>query len=334
MSVSRFDASPALALMLTAFVFSSCGDGASAEDPTLEPPLVSERRLTVEGDRMIDSVGREVLLRGFNVGNRAKMPPFLPFELSDGETVEAKADALFSKIEALGANVVRLTFSWEAFEPTEGTYDMEYLGRYRALLDAAGAHGLGAIVDFHQDVFASPFCGDGFPLWAIGDSIPYGEPHYDCGFPNWALPALDPNSDVSAAYDRLWENTDGLQDAMEAMWRTVAKELSNHSAVVGFEVINEPGAGSVSIDTFEREVLPSFIARMGAAIRAEAGDFPIFNGGRAGDAIGTTNELRQPELSSFVFAPHFYDPLISIGLFNFNADAVGMRVDNMLAPAT
>src|SRR5690606_769398 len=119
------------------------------------------------------------------------------------------------------------------YEPTRGSYDLDYLAQYEMLLDAAARHGLFVIVDFHQDVFASPYCGDGFPLWAIGEEVDYPEPHWDCGFPGWSLPALDPDSEVSAAFDRLWNNTDGLQDDMEAMWRSVAAALHEHPAVAG-----------------------------------------------------------------------------------------------------
>ncbi|NUP07855.1 MAG: cellulase family glycosylhydrolase [Polyangiaceae bacterium] len=303
------------------------------EDPTLEPLETTSRHVTVSGDRLLDEAGREVLLRGYCAGNRAKMPPFLPMELVDGQTVAEGADTFFSKLAALGANTVRLTFSWEAFEPTRGERDAAYLAQYSAMLDAADAHGIGVIVDFHQDVFASPFCGDGFPLWAIGEEIPHGEPHYDCGYPNWSLPGLDAESDVSAAYDRLWQNTDGLQDAMEEMWRAVARELAGHPAVVGFEVINEPGAGSIPRETFEAETLPAFIERMGSAIREEAGDVAVFNGGRFGDAVGNENELARPELPGFVFSPHYYNPVISLGLNSIDAPAIEEGLGHALAPA-
>lgn len=302
-----------VALLALSLVAGSCGEE-SDEDASLEPAALETRRLTVDGARLLDALGREVILRGYNVGGRAKMPPFLPFDVPDGSTLDATATAFFGDLAALGADVVRLTFSWEAFEPTEGTYDAAYLAQYRALIGHAHAQGLAVIVDFHQDVFASPFCGDGFPLWAIGDDIEHGEPHYDCGFPDWALPALDPTSTVSQAFDRLWENTDGLQDKMEAMWRELASELAGEPGVAAFEVINEPGAGSQGDEHFESVVLPAFYERMGAAIREEAGDYPILGGGRTGDAIGNPNALTEPDLPGYVFAPHFYDPFATFGI--------------------
>jgi endoglycosylceramidase len=287
-------------------------DVARARSAHWASPAPSSRRLTVEGPRLLDGLGREVMLRGVNVGNRAKMPPYLPFDLQPGESVAAAADDFFARVAGLGADAVRLTFAWEAYEPTRGEYDAAYLGRYRLLLDAAHAHGLAVIVDFHQDAFASPFCGDGFPLWALGP-IAHGAPHYDCGFPMWAIPALLPFTSVSAAFDRLWNDTDGLQAAMETAWRRVAAELGTHPAVAAFEVMNEPAPGSVPPDTFDSVVLPEFSARMGRAIQEAAGaTFPILWDGRINTAA-PSSALRPPALPGAVFAPHYYEPLATLG---------------------
>lgn len=329
-------------LVLRAFaaalvVVAACSDtpevAPSIADPTLVPASVATRRLHVSGERLLDTLNREVILRGFNAGGRAKMPPFLPFDHDETVADAAEADAYFARIAGLGANLVRLTFTWEGYEPERGSYSQEYLDQYTRILNAAYANGLSVIVDFHQDVFASPFCGDGFPLWAIGDEITHGAPHYDCGFPGWALPALDAHSDVSRAFDRLWSNTDGLQDDMEEMWRRVAAEYAAHPAVAGFEVINEPGAGSVPIETFESETLPQLYARMGDAIREVAGDVPVFGGGRTGDSLGTSNHLVAPQLAGFVYAPHFYDPVASLGARSIDETIIHSRVTTMLEPA-
>lgn len=287
-------------------------DVARASAVLKTPPTPSSRRLTVEGPRLLDGLGREVMLRGVNVGNRAKMPPYLPFELRPGESVAEAADDFFARVAALGADAVRLTFAWEAYEPTRGAYDAAYLARYRLLLDAAHAQGLAVIVDLHQDAFASPFCGDGLPLWALGP-IAHGEPHYDCGFPMWAIPALLPFTSVSAAFDRLWNDTDGLQGAMETVWRRVAAELGTHPAVAAFEVMNEPAPGSVPTDTFDGIVLPTFSARMGRAIQEAAGaTFPVLWDGRINTAA-PPSALRPPPLPGAVFAPHYYEPLATLG---------------------
>ncbi|MBK8173591.1 MAG: cellulase family glycosylhydrolase [Sandaracinaceae bacterium] len=334
----KISSKPLLCAQIAAMILlAACDDAAETEtatlDPSLAPAALGTRHLHVSNARLRDELDREVILRGFNAGGRAKMPPFLPFDEDASVDDAAEADAYFARIAALGANLVRLTFSWEGLEPERGTYSQPYLDQYAQMLDAAYANGLSVIVDFHQDVFASPFCGDGFPLWAIGDEIAHGPPRYDCGFPDWALPALDATSDVSRAFDRLWSNTDGLQDDMEAMWRRVAAEYADHPAVAGFEVINEPGAGSVPIEVFESETLPRLYERMGSAIHEVASGVPVFGGGRTGDSLGTSNHLAAPDLPGFVYAPHFYDPAASLGGRSLNAALLSTRIGTMLEPA-
>lgn len=315
-----------LSILLAVFAVGGC-DGElggttenESEDDVIEVPALVSHRLHVDGPRLLDELGRQVVLRGFNVGSRAKMPPFLPFDVPQGALVAEAADAFFEKLEALGANAVRVTFLWEAFESTRGNYDTEYLARYTELLDAANAHGLAVIVDLHQDVFASSFCGDGFPLWALG-SIPHDQPHYDCSFPGWSFPAFDPESSVSLAFHQLWNNVDGLADDMEAMWRAVASALSAHPAVAAFEILNEPAPGQYSVEIFDSEILPSFNQRMGTAIREEAGDIAVLWNERIG-AMDNREHLNPPDLEGAVYAPHYYEPLIAVGLDVVQEDAV------------
>jgi hypothetical protein len=69
-----------------------------------------------------------------------------------------------------------------------------------------------------------------------------------------------------ACFDRLWNNTDGLQDSMEEMWRRVAAQLGSHPAVAAFEVMNEPASSNRWNDEMDGTVLPAFYERMGRAI--------------------------------------------------------------------
>ena len=69
--------------------------------------------------------------------------------------------------------------------------DEAFLARYDALLDGAWARGMYTIVDFHQDVYAETFCGDGFPAWTIPDPKP--APHHDCPSGSTRRPARSPS---------------------------------------------------------------------------------------------------------------------------------------------
>lgn len=295
----------------------------------LDPPKLSSRRLTTRGDVLIDELGRAVILRGVNVGGRSKMPQFMPFDFTDPSEIPAKADRLMSAVRTLGGNAVRLTFSWEALESARGTFDAEYLRRYRLLLDAAQKADLHVIVDFHQDVFHAAFCGDGFPEWALG-SITHGAPHYDCVFPLWSLPYFDANSTVSQAFDRFWKNEDGLLDAFEAMWRHVAREVGKHPAVAAFEIINEPGPGSTPLAMQGGSVLPPFYDRIAAVIEAEAGaaaivcDEPV-------SATADVQYLARPNHPRFAYGPHYYDGATMLGIGPLDAARIRTAVTSVLA---
>ena len=298
-------------------------------DPPLDPPKLTTKRLTTRGDVLVDELGRAVILRGVNVGGRSKMPPFLPFDFTDLAEITAKADKLMGSVRALGGNAVRLTFSWEALESVRGTYDAEYLRRYRLLLDAAHKADLHVIVDFHQDVFHAAFCGDGFPEWALGPIV-HGAPHYDCLFPFWSLPYFDAASTVSQAFDRFWTNQDGLFDAFEAMWKHLARQTGNHPAVAAFEIINEPGAGSTPLDTMGKSILPPLYDRIAGFIEAEAGPAAIV----CDEPVSSTADIQylaRPSHARFVYGPHYYDGATMLGIGPLDANRIRTAVAAVLA---
>lgn len=266
-------------------------------------------RLTVDPTtgRLRDALGRDVVLRGINVGGRSKWAPFLPFEVAPGaslDEVRAQADAFFAPLPGWGLDTVRLTLSWEALEPVQGALDSTYLDRYEALVDAAWGHGLRVIVDFHQDVFASPFCGDGFPVWTIPVADP-GPPHHDC--PKWFDGYLK-GDDVKASFDALWDPASGIEDALAGMWGVVAARFADHPGVVGFEIVNEPGWGTAAdIDGWKADVLTPFHSRLAARIHEEAPGALVLYDSTGVDAVVTDQRRVRPSGEGLVFAPHLYD---------------------------
>jgi endoglycosylceramidase len=279
-------------------------------EEVIEAPKLTSRRLVTKGRVLVDEIGRTVILRGVNVGGRSKMPPFVPFELGAATDVAEKAEPFMAAVRQLGANGIRLTLSWEALEPTKGSFDSVYMNRYRALLDAADRAGMAVIIDFHQDVFQAAFCGDGFPEWALGD-IAHGPPHYDCSNLAWSAPYFDAKSDVNRAFDGVWNNRDGLLDAFVGMWAKVAREFGRHPAVAAFEVINEPGPGSQGAEVAGSTILPPIYDRVALAIEAEAGPAAVLGD----EPIATSNEHRlgRPNHAQFTYSPHFYDVATILG---------------------
>ena len=280
----------------------------SCETP-IAPVLSTSARLTVDArGRMIDEHGRDVQLRGVNTGGRSKWAPFVPFPI-DAEAelpaVEAAAGMFFDRLTGWGINAVRMPFSWEALEPSPGSYDPRYLDRYAALIEAAWQRGLRVVVDFHQDIYASPFCGDGFPPWTLpGDA---GPPRHDC--PDWGSKYVF-DDEVRAAFDRFWADEGQIQAKFTAMWAQMIDRVGDHPGVLGLEILNEPGWGTAAnITTWKQSVLTPFHAQAIADMRARAGEaLLLFYDNPGVEAIGLQEvEHPHPAGSGLVYAPHLYD---------------------------
>lgn len=78
--------------------------------------------LEADGTELRDAHGRIVTLRGINAGGRSKFAPYFPFEWEDPDFVAAMEDYL-DRIDAFGFDVLRVPFSWAAFEPVRGVDD-------------------------------------------------------------------------------------------------------------------------------------------------------------------------------------------------------------------
>lgn len=282
----------------------------------LAPFTPSSARLRVdERGRLRDELGRDVQLRGVNTGGRSKWAPFMPFPIDpelDLASFTAQADEFYARLPAWGVDVVRMTFSWEALEPTEGTYDTRYLDRYAAMVDAAWSHGLAVIVDFHQDIYSSPFCGDGFPPWTLpGDP---GPARHDCE--GWGLKYLN-DKDVRAAFDRFWADENQIQFKMFAMWDVMIDRIGDHPGVLALEIVNEPGWGTASdIDEWKLTTLLPFWTEAIARLRDSAGDDLLIAYDDTGvDALHFTPVTRvRPGGDNLLYAPHMYDGGLIKGL--------------------
>jgi hypothetical protein len=162
-------------------------------------------RLTVRGDRFVDTHGRHVMLRGVNLGGDCKVPfphggTHVPTDFADHRTVSfigrpfplAEADIHFRRLRHWGFNSLRLLTTWEAVEHAgPGLYDEAYLDYYAQICERAGAHGLYVLVDFHQDVFSRMTGGDGAPGWVF-EAV---------GLDFTRFPAADAAHVMQAAYD-------------------------------------------------------------------------------------------------------------------------------------
>jgi endoglycosylceramidase len=275
------------------------GPDASAPICSLSPPVPPDWRLVASGTTLEDGLGRTVFLRGVDAGGRSKFAPYVPFDYASGQYATA-LDAYMSRAESWGIDVMRVPFTWAALEPTLGTYDEAWLSMYAQLLASAWAHGIYAVIDFHQDVYSEVYCGDGFPGWTVKDPP---APHHDC--PNWQFEYFS-DTDVENAFDAFWGNTTGLYPRYLAAWDTMIARFKDTPGVLGFEVINEPAAGSANLATFEATTLSAFYAKLAAHMRAEAPRDLVFVDGTELDGVNQTTAITSPGVAGVVFAPHYY----------------------------
>lgn len=253
--------------------------------------------LHVEGNRFVDGAGRTVVLRGFNAAGNSKIPWVTPF---------AKPN-FFEPLPKLGANVVRLLFTWEAYEPEKGQYDTTYLDYYDAAAKAAGDQGLFVIVDFHQDAFSRANvsgCGDGFPLWAVPAEVMPSVPNNGPGCEDWGL-MMKSDQGMLASFSDFYADKSGVRTAYLAMVKSVAHRLASHAEVIGYDMLNEPWGDEVT------EIGPLY-EDAAKAIRSESPDAILFVSPRALTSAGNGTQLQKPTFDNFAYSPHFYDATVAV----------------------
>jgi endoglycosylceramidase len=286
------------------------GIGACHSDPpaptarvcTIAMPSSTDWRLRADGTFFRDAQGRIVLLRGVNAGGRSKFAPNVPFDFAS-TSFDAALAAYMDRAAAWGLTVLRVPFTWNAVEPTQGMDDEAFLKHYDAILDAAWARGIRTIVDFHQDVYAENFCGDGFPPWTLANASSLPAPHHDC--PDWPSFYLS-DAGVRAAFDAFWAPGSTAQTAYLALWDRMVARYKDRPGVVGFEPFNEPASGTAESGAFERTTLTDFYSRMIARMRAAAPTSLVFVEPTGIDGGFATTTLQRPTGDGIVFAPHYY----------------------------
>ncbi len=131
------------------------------------------------GRHFVDDHGRQLILRGINLGGDAKVPyPYggteNPSDFSDHHSVsfvgrpfpEDEADIHLARLRLWGFKILRLVITWEAVEHAgPGQYDLAYIEYLRRLCECAAQHDQAVFIDFHQDVWSRMSGGSGAPGW-------------------------------------------------------------------------------------------------------------------------------------------------------------------------
>merc|ERR1719502_1167966 len=141
----------------------------------------------------------------------------------------------------------------------------------------------------HQDVLSEHFCGDGIPVWAVelGNSWDFPHPLFirnfsydqhgipsetECDQTNWAN--YYSTDAVGTAFQSIYDNRNGVRDAMGRLWQKVAQVWSDSPWLIGYELLNEPWAGDhlrnpslMLPGVADKQNLAPFYEAMHAAVR-------------------------------------------------------------------
>ncbi len=313
------------AILLTALIFASgCGsddDVATAGDPFELLPLHSEPDLA-QGGRIVDSLSREVLLRGVNVNSFVEYWSGREFP-----TTFPLADSDPDLMASIGWNNVRLLLSWSRVEPAPGDYDENYLDEIEATVKKLAERGIYTIIDLHQDAWSAtlparenedcpegtvPALGwDGAPAWAT----------FDQDLPRCTVAGIRETSGaVRQAWISFWQNATGpggigIRSRFAAMLGHIAERFASEPAIAGYDIINEPNA----FDSADLQGMVELYAESIAEIRAaeeRANGFShliLFEPSAIWSAVGQGPPPSFIHGPNVVYAPHIYTGGINTG---------------------
>ncbi len=239
-----------------------------------------------DGARLVDGDGREVSLRGVNLGGwllwegwiwgggwqsekdmLAKLAELLGEEEARAFRERVREGYIreedIEEIARLGFNSVRIPFNHTLLE--EDAAPFEYRPEGWAVLDRVlgwcRKHGVLAVLDLH--------------------SAPGGQ--------TWFYMS-DPDD------RKLWDSTEN-QDRTVALWKAIAERYANHPAVAGYDLINEPGPP-------DGQALFQLYRRIAAAIREVDDRHLIIVEGSAGGSDFSMFE--SPVTSNQAYSFHMY----------------------------
>lgn len=207
------------------------GCGPSDAPQTADALQHSTGPLRADGRWLRDQQGRVVILHGLQLAH--KTAPYYPPPASF-------TDDDVRLIREAGFNSVRLAWFWKGLEPQRGQYDAEYLNQYVRQARLIAAQGLFVMPEFHQDLYNEQTLGAGFPDWAtFTDGLPAQPGAGALNLYNLA---------AARAFDNLYANRDGIQDAFAAAWQQIVVALRPYRAqLAGYDLFNEPAAGTQNL---------------------------------------------------------------------------------------
>lgn len=265
--------------------------------------------LRVDGSRFVDESGKEVVLRGHNLGNWMLIEPNMfgtpgtekrlrrAMLLYGGQKkYDAFWDGFYDKwlteadirfLSEIGCNSVRIPFNYRHFEDDEKPFEYREKGftlLHRAV-DWCAKYGIYAILDLH----AAQGCQS-------------GDWHCDNVF----------SEQVNLYYERMH------QQRFIALWKEIAKRFRDDRTVAGYDLMNEP----VCADKFEIDALNRVYQETVAAIREVDPDHIIFIEGNYWSQ--DYSQIDAPFDANLAISPHYYNAAAT------RAGTWPMVVDNVM----
>jgi endoglycosylceramidase len=241
--------------------------------------------LHTNGKWIVDSNGNNVTLCGAG---------FMGYEFGAWDT---HIEEDYATMASLGFNVVRLPIAWSFIEPQPGVYDDFYFSSY-VDRDIAWAkeYGIYIILDMHQYDWSPYFShGNGLPSWAVSayPNNASGMSQAEADF----LLGKGPNGTTASA------GNPSLQSRLITVWEYVANRYANESTIAGYDLFNEPEAGTLSKSN-AANYLYSFYINLISQIRTIDTNHILFYEPVGGYDTSTAQLINQPNVA---FTLHFYD---------------------------
>lgn len=164
-----------------------------------------------------------------------------------------------------------------------------------------------------------------------------------CNTIDWSLSYF--SVAVQNAFGRLYNNYDGLGDALAAYWKKLASQYGTAKNVVGYNLLNEPWAGDVNADptliipgVADHKVLEPLWNRLSKQIRTVDNDTLIWFEGVTFDILSGFNNVPLGDGSKTVQSFHYYHPpqagSISDTLYNRRKDSVRLKTAGVMTEFT
>jgi len=235
-------------------------------------------RIRIKDGDFVDDHGRVLIFRGIN--SIIKHYPWYDPAFLD--------PARHQQLVDWGFNALRLGAMWTGVEPAEGEINTTYIGIVEEIVNGLGSRGIYSFLDMHQDVLYKTH-GSGY--WGIPEwvSDKFSAPEHPWPWPmentdhfsTWACGYF--TQEISHAFGQWYSNVGGTADSFANFWKILASRFKENTAILGYELINEPWPGDIYQDA--STILPGnagqfnlvpFYEKINAAIRSVDDETLVF----------------------------------------------------------